>query len=90
MIKIPLLKPVAWYYNGVYADGRPAGRVYCADAGELGLRTPLYALTEPQVALLREAPCTCPEQESGVGMFPGHDEDDATCFRNRMAKSFGA
>lgn len=33
--------------------------------------------------LLNEAPCTCPEHETGIGMLPGHDDTNQACYKNR-------
>lgn len=35
------------------------------------------------VALLEQAPCDCPEWESGIGMFHEHRDDHAPCFKNK-------
>lgn len=33
-------------------------------------------------ALLADAPCTCPDADTGIGMLPGHRDDYPKCFRN--------
>lgn len=37
--------------------------------------------------LLRDAPCTCPDADTAIGMLPGHNDDNQQCFKNR-AKAF--
>lgn len=41
---------------------------------------------EAAINLLQEAPCTCPEHETGIGMMPGHEDDNADCFKNRARR----
>jgi len=36
------------------------------------------------VKALEEAPCTCPEVETGIGMMPGHTNSNPACYLNRV------
>lgn len=41
------------------------------------------ASTPLLLELLKDAPCTCPDQDTGVGMIPGHESSYPECFLNR-------